>query len=704
MENVVRKDTVKKKVATGCVWGVAVVLLFQMSNPSFILWLLLFVAMFLSGTCSVRQISLVDVIVGMLWLYEGLQCLYTMNEVTTVSVFRFSTLMLMAYVVLRKVLENVRCYALFLQAILVLGSVAVIIALLSFGVFYRSATDAGFTETYSLRFLFRPLGYNTNAWVTVLFALMGCTLLVLPSKNAGKNLRLSLWGLLWVALQLSFSRAAFIVLGLCFLSLFLLKDVWTEKLKLITVALVSMGVTTVCFPKETIATLQMNHTASQQRSTQGRINSVHAAWKVFGERKMLGTGAGTYIQCIDKEHFQDSNQSYSSYPPNWVMWALVEKGIVGGVLYGILILSVCITVWKGRRKRNSLYAGSILALLLLKEMSLWTTVTTPMTAFMFCALLALLQTDNSVKVFPLAKVNIPMHYFLGLCLMVCLCTHYYFHRFDENRKIMEQAFVAFEKGHQEEAVGFIEELENEMPWLINKGRFYMKCGQYREAKETLAKAMELQPEDVYVRFMYACTLLPTEKKEKGLCELERLVGRYPENALFRYEWFRQLYQGGYKEKAMEALEYAIRTKPRILLMGQTEQLKETDSLFYQSLVNRLIQFPSKEELTTSEKARQGFILYHCGKQVEAVALLEEAVKELPNMSTPWLLLGKYQESIGNIEYAEACKKKHRLLAYGAFVSKEHGWKEPVWEVPKETDLWKIYAMKSQSWYGCKLIF
>ena len=515
MENVAHKDTVKKKVATGCIWGVAVVLLFQMSNSLFILWLLLFVAMSLSGTCTVRQMSLVDVIVGILWLYEGLQCFYTINETTTVSFFRFSTLMLMVYVVLRKVLGNVRCYTLFLQTIFVLGSVAVMITLFSFGIFYQSATDAGFTETYSLRFLFRPLGYNTNAWVTVLFALMGCTLLVCPSRSVGKNLRLLLWGVLWVALQLSFSRAAFIVLGLCFLSLFLLKEVWTEKLKLITVALVSVGVTTVCFPKETIATLQMNHTVSQQRSTQGRINSAHAAWKVFGERKMLGTGAGTYIQCIDKEYFQNSNQSYSSYPPNWVMWVLVEKGIVGGVLYSILVLAVCITVWKGRRKRNSLYAGIILALLLLKEMSLWTTVTTPMTAFMFCALLALLQTDNSVKVFPLAKVNVPMHYFLiGLCLMVCLCTHYYFHRFDENRKIMEQAFVAFEKGHQEEAVSFIEELENEMPWLINKGRFYMKCGQYREAKETLAKAMELQPEDVYVRFMYACTLLPTEKKEK----------------------------------------------------------------------------------------------------------------------------------------------------------------------------------------------
>ena len=695
----------KKMVATACVSGAAVILLFQMSDSSFMLCLLLLVAMCLSGTCTVRQVSVVDVAVGMLWLYEGWQCFHTINETSTVSVFQLTTFMLMVYVVLRKVLGNARCYASFLQSLLVLGGVAVIIALLSFGVFYRSATETGFTETYSLRFLFRPLGYNTNAWATVLFALMGCALLAHPSKNVGRNFRLLLWGLLWVALLLSFSRAVFIVLGMVFLLLFFLKDTWAEKLKLIIVALISVGMTTVCFPKETVATLQMNRTASQQRSTQGRINSVRAAWEVFGDRKVYGTGAGTYVQSIDKEHFQDSNQSYSSYAPNWVIWTLVEKGMVGAVLGGILLLAVCVTVWKGRRKRNCLYAGAVLAVLLLKEMSLMTAAVTPMTAFMCCTLLALLQKDGQIRIFRSVKVDVPLHHcHTGMCIVACLCTRSYFHRFDENRAVAERVHVTLEKGQRKEAVGIMEELEDDMPWLVNKGRFYMECGQYGKAEEALGRAKELQPEDVYIRFMYACTLLPTEKREKGLEELEKLVDRFPENALYRYEWFKQLYRDGKKEEAMEALEYAIRTMPRILLMEHTELLMKTDSLFYQSLVGRLVQSCRKEKLTASEKARQGFILYHCGKQAEAAVLLEEAVKELPNLSTPWLLLGKYQESIGNRGYAEVCKKKYRLLAYGAFVLPQSGEAEPEWDKPQEMDLWKIYAMKFRSWYRCNLIF
>ena len=695
----------KKKVATACVLGTAVVLLFQMSNPSAILSVLLLAAMYLSGTYTIRQVTAVDVTVALLWLYEAVQCFATINETATVSAFRFSIFLLMTYVVLRKTLGNAKCYTFFLHALLVLCGIAVIIALLSFGIFHRSATEAGFADTYSLRFLFRPLGYNTNAWATVLFAIMGCTLLAHPQGNTGKNLRLSLWGILWLATLLSFSRAAFLMLGMVFLLLFLMKDTWTEKLKLIMIALMSVGVTVVCFPKETTATLRMNCTTSQQRSTQGRVNSAQAAWKVFSERKMLGAGAGNYIQAIDKEHFQDSNQSYSGVAPNWIIWALVEKGIVGTALYGVLLLAVCITVWKGGKKRDCLLAGIALAILLMKEMTLMTAAVTPMTAFMLCTLLAILQKDKAIKVFRSTQNNAPLHHWLtGSSLAVCLCMQCYFHRFEECAKKTEQAYIASENGRTDEAISLLESVDTDIPLLINRGRLYMKNGQYEQAISTLAEAKERQPEDVYIRFMHICALLSTYERENGLKELEAMVKRYPENALYRYEWFRQLYQDGKREEAMDALEKAILITPRILLLEQTEQLKKTDSLFYRTLTKRLMHSPGDKKLTALEKARQGFILYHCGKQEQAAGLLKETVEELPNLSTPWLLLGKYKESIGNERGAEECRKKYQLLTYGAFQPKGHRVVEADLELTQETELWKNYSMKFHGWYGHRLIF
>lgn len=89
---------------------------------------------------------------------------------------------------------------------------------------------------------------------------------------------------------------------------------------------------------------------------------------------------------------------------------------------------------------------------------------------------------------------------------------------------------------------------------------------------------------------------------------------------------------------------------------------------------------------------------------EAERFLSQAVTEMPNLSTPWRLLGEVKQKKGENEVAEVCLRKYKLLAFGAFTnSKELARKDLKLTFLQEKDLFQSYSMKFREWYGCKLI-
>ena len=71
-------------------------------------------------------------------------------------------------------------------------------------------------------------------------------------------------------------------------------------------------------------------------------------------------------------------------------------------------------------------------------------------------------------------------------------------------------------------------------------------------------------------------------------------------------------------------------------------------------------------------------------------LLQQAVDDLPNLSTPWLLLGE--------------ERKYRLLLLGAF--RKNLFTVDLPEEPDMTAGWLLslsYGMKFMDWYGHELL-
>ena len=92
----------------------------------------------------------------------------------------------------------------------------------------------------------------------------------------------------------------------------------------------------------------------------------------------------------------------------------------------------------------------------------------------------------------------------------------------------------------------------------------------------------------------------------------------------------------------------------------------------------------------ADYARYGYLAYTSGDTLQAGKYLRQAVSALPNLTSPWLLLGDTMKS--------------RLLIYGAFLRDLSHKKLPEQPVLTSDSLFYMnYAPKMQSWYGRKVI-
>ena len=129
--------------------------------------------------------------------------------------------------------------------------------------------------------------------------------------------------------------------------------------------------------------------------------------------------------------------------------------------------------------------------------------------------------------------------------------------------------------------------------------------------------------------------------------------------------------------------------PRLLTHVRMEEWKRKDRCFYRALHDSLSILKPSAEATPSDYARYGYIARWCGNSC-ADEYLRVAVDGLPNLATPWHLLGD--------------DRKYRLLLYGVF-RQNLGEAELPEQVPM-TDvlLFEMSCMvKLQNWYGEVLV-
>lgn len=706
MEELNKHNTRIQRILLFTLWLITAMLVFRADDPYELKVAFLLLPMLLIRKISVN-VSWIDVAVFLLWLYDLTGCLAGINPLRTMHSLENSTLCLLGYMAIRYISVNEKSFRILLKGLCFLTSIAVLLTILSFFVFQHSVESAGFEELYSFRFLFKPLGYSTNSWSTVLIVILGIIFITYHSCFSSKAIRRLLCLFLATtifAILLSFSRGAYVALVIYLVLLLVSSKSHKYKSRILGCVLLAGGVVCYLFPKETYTTILMNTTVSQQQSNKGRIKSSQVALNVFGEHMLCGAGKGNYTLAVDKQLNQDSTMGYTSYAPNILVRWSIEKGITGILLY--LFLAFCIgkELWKQRKNDIAIIAGCTLFAVFVKEMSLETIYATPVCTFLCVLLLAMAQHPNVTTSKLYQSRNTKLWYSFSAIVCISYITFLIFilqHSFSENYR--KESSSAYQKGNYKEAIQLIEKTKRQTPYLICRAVTNMKCFEQdadsihlKKAEYILANVQMKMPEDVYIEYLQTKLWRMEGKENKAYEKLNELATTYPRNALYHKELSNLLYDRNKKEEAISHMAKAIRLHPGIINMKNTKLLERTDSTFYQALKDALLKTDCGT--TPTDYARYGYILFYWGDKAKAELYLTKAVSALPNLSTPWYLLGEIKRMQHKEAEAESCMKKFRLLAKGAFQLSSPTTNKDKIKDAENDDLIQDYILKFQNWY------
>lgn len=590
------------------------------------------------------------------------------------------------------------------------------IAIVSFALFYDSATRVGFEEIYHFRSIYRPLGYLTNAWGSVLIGFLAVTVLALwHYRHRSVAVAVILFTIVvpvGFGLVISFSRGVYLALFL--VGAGVLASMWMVRQNGMRIILMFLVASCLCaialwpFRTEVLRTVGMTSTISQQRSIDGRMLSEAIACKLFKERPIAGIGAGNYSLGADPYLYQDTDRSFTSFAPDIISQLLVEKGAAGTAVWGVFGI-VCLIVFLKQKRKNALailIAVFLLAIVLREG-------TFPV-FFEYSSL--------QVIVFTLLAVwqnNLPAcHGGSGSCRYATLLPvvaslaifglswNLYF-----IKKENAAAVMAVEQYNLSIADSHLRSRET-LPSLINRSSLnwlhYDKTGnpQWLEAAERdLREAVRLNPRDVQLVYRLACVLQASGQYATALQLIEELVDRFPNNAQYNWTLGCAFQLKGFSEKAQKYLVTAIRLMPDLLNSQEWSNMTTTDTLLAQSVKQALIG-TYRPYLNTDpiKLAKYGEIYYFYGEQDYSFLLLSEALKQLPNLSYPWYYLGMIFLNRSDTVQGRVCFMRAAFLSprvrpapdmAGIGLTLETGTPQARWM--------RSYRTKFVRWYQCQMV-
>ena len=702
------------------------VTMFRIGDPCCLLLLCL-----LAGLCWKRpcfRLSGIDVAVMCICLYDVVDfCLHPYRGAEAAEA---SLTGLYCYFLIRSASAEG-----FLKLLLLPVGAALTLTFVSFGMFAGAVQGAGFADTYPFRFLFRPLGYITNAWASVWLAVLGLLAVGyvrVPRWRIGFGL---CWMAVSVALVLSFSRGAFLAWGVCVgLTFFALRSGKLRATLLAACLCIGAGIC-LLFPAETATTLAMNKTASQRQSTESRVNATEKAIDVWRVHPWTGTGNGSYTLSMDKALNEDTTRAYTTYAPNPVVQLLVEKGMAGIVLYGGLCMAVLVRWWKNRKDETACIVAACLIAVGLKEMTMSIALADTVVLVLLYVLLGILnketqmnadfrRLDNNKKS---AFICANLRFFPLLAIgMACIIGFNIVNfRVRKDKEITKQAVEALEGKRYAEAAALLEEASERKPAVINRAVLaaftpdsLLPEGYAARAEKDLAR--EDDGTDVYVAYLQEKLEAKRGDFASAIGKLQKLAEAYPRNAVFAYELGCILfttedteYHREIKKSRCDSvstvvnetvclLRRALQLSPRLLHTERMQAMLASDSLFKEQVTGGLASGLVETEQTANAYARAGSLAYYLGRSDEAEDYLRKAVAEQPGYTVPWLLLGRISEAEGREEEAASCYRKYNLRVKGAFSNSDKAMEKESMELTERELLLKDYAVKFQNWYRAKL--
>jgi len=207
-------------------------------------------------------------------------------------------------------------------------------------------------------------------------------------------------------------------------------------------------------------------------------------------------------------------------------------------------------------------------------------------------------------------------------------------------------------------------------------------------RKTYADFQKVEEKNVYDKnlgFLSIMYLINRERFDEAEKMTRKRLAYNPSNAIYQFTLGKILYISGDRTNAKDYLVSSILNRPRLFTL---KDMAAFDNPFSNDIRMALLNEISKRPNDPVTSAKYGYLLYFMCYEAKAKGYLAYAVNKLPNLSTPWLLLGD--------------EKKYRLLTDGAFnINKGEIHKNEKRQTLMEL-FSSMYDVRFQTWYGQKL--
>ncbi|MDR1181738.1 MAG: O-antigen ligase family protein [Bacteroidales bacterium] len=649
----------------------------KINDPLFVCGILSTLFLLWKWRKSEFRFSKTDRLILILWGFQIVNLFFSIEPISGFFSVKTLTFSIIFYFLLRISLNNASKVEKFLFVVCVLIFVTCAVALITFLLFRSACIYVEFTGLYDFRHLYRPLGYLSNVWGSLLIMFTGIVLLALHLCRLGKTrfvFLIFLLGLLVWNITASFSRGvymafAFLLLAYSFFLIFSAID-RTRKIWIFVTLAFSLLITGFAHRQDVIKILQFNKSLSQQRSIAGRMGAMSSSYELFKKSPLTGTGAGTYQQVINAYRYEDDDVGFTSFAPNGYAQLLVEQGIIGLILWASLFLFVFAALF---RKRKELPIAMILLILLtavlIREATfpvLLENVGFQLSIFTALAVFQYKQPTEKISKASAYRLYFPVVALIS-SLLISAFSIYYMREERNNR----QALSEMEAGRPEKAKAYILKTSERTPYLINR---FLVCDElYRETKKTeylnhaenyLQKAAQKNPNDVMLTYYQASILRKRGKHEAALTILTELAQKFPNKSLYQLSVFDMLYRNGQQEKAFPYLVQAVKLAPDLLDGTYLKEIFSKDAnAMQQSLNSILLQDISNEEVSVDPifLAKSGKVFLSLGLEKEAKSCLEKSILLLPNLIYPHYYLSQIEAVQYNFEQSIVYLKQFVFL-------------------------------------------
>lgn len=530
--------------------------------------------------------------------------------------------------------------------------------------YYESAIH-GFDDFSQFRFLYRPLGFLSNEWVTILlcflpFPVIG--LLLLWRKPQIRYIFLFILSLLIFNILISFSRAGilsffvFVILSNFFIAynrLFSIKKIFFSNIFL----LLPLVLFVFCFTESICSSVKQ--TPSHQRSSEGRLKQWEYTIGKIDNTPYLGVGSKNYALLAGSSQQVDLQNSFTGRVNNTYIQLLIEKGWVGFFIWvSVVIILIFSFFMQIKSKKNKLTKAidyillSAIFAILFREL-FFSSLLYNSGLLLFFFILLIFNHKESEK-----KLEIGGSVITGMTILFVFGALYFYFKKSDNDNALKYA---------EQGLIYERSVEKQVPFnalIINY--YYLKKEQeaITLAIQLYEEACRLSPSDAMFHHNLGWLYWMNHRPDLAYIHISQSIKLDPNIALYHISKG-LIIESKNTEEAFESYMQAILLSPDLIDSSFFQDLLERNSLETKELL-KVVHGKLKKMLSSHYssiiEAKDGKLLFSFGKNDEAYKVFSHVTQIHPNLSRPWFYLGVIEQKKGNFEVMQNYYKKSLFLS------------------------------------------